>query len=245
MAQRRSRLILIVLLAVILAVLVAMCFKRRGASTPAATITADVSDPAPGAAQGGNPTPVKPITLEWLVANSPFIFVGHLSNTRVETDGRGLVITRNIFDVENALAGAASQKTVTLTTLGGTVGDETFSVSHTPEFVSGQTYLIFTDLARTTYDAVTGDDAGVFLVVDSGVYTSGGRAVVGVQDGRIRLGAMVLEQMPSVGTRLPAAGEMNNPTVGGGVIKAERAIVETARPLSLAEFTRYVLATRR
>ena len=242
MAQRRRFLILIpIVLVVLLALAVGMCFKRRGSS---ATIAVDVSDPAPASAQGGKPAPARAVTLDWLVANSPFIFVGRLSSTRAETDSRGLVITRNVFDVENALIGAGSQKAVTLTTLGGTIGDETFSVSDTPDFASGQTYLIFTDLARTTYDAVTGDEAGVFLIVNSEVYTYGGRAVVGVQDGRIRLGAVVLEQR-GAGTRSPVVSEMNNPTVGGGVLAARTAIAETARPLSLAEFTRFVMAARR
>jgi hypothetical protein len=204
-----------------------------------------VADPVPSAAESGRPMTAEVNSFDWLVNNSPFVFVGRLSAKSVETDSRGLVVTRNRFDVENTLVGASPQKVVTLTTLGGTIGDETFSVSHMPEFVEGQTYVIFTDLARTTYNPITGDDRGVFLVANSEVYTYGGRAIAGVQDGKIRLSSVMLDRYPGANPREPGPSDVGNPTVGGAVISAERVVVTAARPIQLAEFSDLVLAARR
>jgi hypothetical protein len=175
------------------------------------------------------------------------VFVGRLTAIDVERDSRGLVVSHNRFEVENALIGASPQKVVTLTTFGGTIGNETFSASHTPEFVQGQTYVIFTDLARTTYNPITGDERGVFLVINSEVYTLAGRAIVGIQDGKFRFGSTILEKYPGGPSHEPGlVGPTNvgDPTVGGGVVSTQP-IVPTARPMQLTEFSRLTVAAKR
>lgn len=211
--------------------------------TGSAVTLAEVADPVPSAAGGDKPSTTDVTSLAWLVRNSPFVFVGRLLGKRVETDARGLVVTRNHFAVQDTLIGTPPQNVVTLTTLGGTMGAEEVSVSHTPEFVDGQTYVIFTDLARTTYNPITGDDHGVFRVVSSQIYTYEGQAVAGVQDGRIRLSSVMLDGNSGASPR-HLASEIGNPTVGGSVTSVKRAIVQPAPAIRLAEFSRLVLAAR-
>ena len=223
----------------LIAILLVACDKQK--------IVARVSDPDSSASGGGHPITRAPYSLDWLVKNSPFVFVGRLTAIDVERDSRGLVVSHNRFEVENALIGASPQKVVTLTTFGGTIGNETFSASHTPEFVQGQTYVIFTDLARTTYNPITGDERGVFLVINSDVYTLAGRAIVGIQDGKFRFGSTILEKYPGGPSREPGlVGPTNvgDPTVGGGVVSTQP-IVPTARPMQLTEFSRLIVAAKR
>jgi hypothetical protein len=207
--------------------------------------SSEAADPGRNAVAISQPMTTEVNSLDWLVRNSPLVFVGRLSGKRAETASRGLIVTRNHFDVENILVGASPQKTLTLTTLGGAVGDEEVTVSHTPEFVEGRTYVIFTDPARTTYNPITGDEHGVFLVVNSDVYTYAGRAVTGVQNGRIRLGSAVLERHPAANSLLAGASVTGNPTVGGAVISAEPSVTRTQQTMQLAEFAREVVAARR
>jgi hypothetical protein len=208
---------------------------------------AQVSDPTSNAVGGGQPMTRAAYSLDWLVKNSPFVFLGRLTAIDVHRDSRGLVVSDNRFDVENTLIGTSPQKVVTLATFGGTLGNETFSASHTPEFVQGQTYVIFTDLARTTYNPITGDERGVFLVVNSEVYTYQGRAVAGVENGKFRFSSVVLEQYPGKPVREPTLSNpatTANPRVVGGVVSAQT-LMSTARPMQLAEFSRLIVATKR
>lgn len=223
--------------ALLLATLLAACGKPD--STPG------VSDPAPSAAGGGQPMTREVYSLDWLVKNSPFVFVARLSAMDVERESRGLVVTRNRFEVENTLIGASPQKVVTLTTLGGTMGNETVSVSHTPEFVKGQTYVIFTDLARTTYNPITGDERGVFLVVNSEIFTYDGRAITGIEDGKFRFSSMMLDKYPGAPSREPEPARATDPTVGGGVISAQTTVAPVARPMQLTEFSELVMVKKR
>jgi hypothetical protein len=209
--------------------------------------TAQVSDPAQGAEHTGTPIAREAYTLDWLVRSSPLIFVGRVTAADAETDARGLVVTRNRFEIVNTLAGAPPQNAVTLTTLGGTIGNETVRVSHTPEFVLGQTYVVFTDLARTTYDPITGDEGGVFRVVNSAVYTYDGRALAGIEDGRFRFSSVVLDPIPGDPSRerRPERATAADPIVTGGVVSPRTADAPAERAMDLAEFSRIVRAARR
>jgi hypothetical protein len=229
-------------LLVVFAALLTACHRKVPESS---STSADVTDPQPSAAQSARPMPIKVNDLDWLVRNSPFVFVGRLTDKTAERDSRGLVVTRNRFAVEDAVVGGTPPATVTLTLLGGMLGNEEFTVSHTPDFVPGQRYMIFTDLQRTTYNPITADEHGVFLVVDSNVYTYDGRGVAGVQDGKLRFSSELLERDLVRGPRPPGAYEVGNPTVGGGVISARRTAVTAARPMSVVEFSRLVRGVRR
>jgi hypothetical protein len=206
--------------------------------------SSEVADPARNPL-GGTPTPaVSPYNLGWLVSNSRFIFVGRLTSKSTKKDSQGRVFTSNVFEVQNTILGQAPGTAVTLSTFGGTIGDETFSASGMPEFVQGQTYLIFTDLARTTYNPVTGDQAGVFVVSNSEIYTYDGQGVAGVNNGLIQLSAARLDKQLTPGTRVDGASQPDNPSVQGGVRAAKRAEVSEVRPIQQVEFSRLILAAR-
>lgn len=217
---------------------------QRDANGPSAAQQFASADPAPSAAQSDRPVSID-VNLNWLARNSPFVFVGHLTGKSVEKDARGLVVTKHRFDVDNIILGESQDKVVALTTLGGTMNGETLKVTHMPEFAEGQTYVVFTDLTRTVYNPVTGNRNGVFLVVDSAIYTYDGRALVGVEDGLLRVGDRTLENPPDGKDRRAAASEAGNPNVSGGVVSAERAAVESGIPMRLEEFSRAIVAAAR
>jgi hypothetical protein len=228
--------------------LLALCFacKRRGsgsADTTSGNIEhVDSADPAPGAAQNEHPLTVETNNLNWLTRNSPLIFVGRLSGQNVEKDAKGLIATRNSFEVENIIVGESSEKAVTLTTLGGTLARETLKVPHIPTFTKNQTYVIFTDLKRTVYNPVTGNEQGVFLVVDGAVYTPDGFALIGVEDGTIRLSEVALENFDRRENREKAATLATDPKTDGGIISTERTVEEAGKPMRLEEFSKAIRA---
>ena len=141
--------------------------------------------------------------------------------------------------------GEFDASTITLTTLGGTLGEESLSVSHLPVFELGQQYIVFTDPDRTTYDPVTGNTHGVFLVEpdQSQVYTYEGIAVAGVADGMLQLGPRTLadeyaQDPQGIGT------QTESPVFQGEIVEMVPAepMPEAAMPtaLSVEEFAAIV-----
>lgn len=183
--------------------------------------------------------------LNWLVQNSPLIFVGRLSSQEASKDQRGLIITRNTFEAEKIIVGDTSEKTITLTTLGGTVGNETMNVSHMPVFAEGQRYIIFTDLKRTTYNPITENQAGVMLVgPDSGIYTYNGVAVSGVENGILQLSDLTLEVKAAKGTQTQKTSpQQQDPKTEGGVNSVTRTKPDTRKPVSLDQFIELIQRT--
>jgi hypothetical protein len=225
---------------------------ERGAQAPGDPASSPVSaqaasaDPTPAAAQGGRPVTLEVNNLRWLTANSPFVFVGRSSGKTPERDARGLIVTKHRFDVENTIVGQSPEKVVTLTILGGTAGGETMKMSHMPEFVQGQRYVVFTDLKRTVYNPITGNQNGVFRVTDGAVYTYDGRGLLGVDNaGLLQVSDVVLLKEPSDTPERTAASRAGDPTVSGGRVSTDRAAGGPARPMSLDEFSRAILAASR
>src|SRR5215475_10964553 len=70
------------------------------------------ADPGQDAEKNGRPIVLHTNDLNWLVQNSPLIFVGHLSSQESSKDQRGLIITRNTFEAEKIIIGDTSQKTI-------------------------------------------------------------------------------------------------------------------------------------
>src|SRR5436190_21286436 len=91
------------------------CKVREKEATP--------NGPPPEAVQRGEPMALHRGDLAWLTKNSTLVFVGKLLTRKAETDNRGLIITRNHFTIERLLVGESSSGTITLTTLGGRLGD--------------------------------------------------------------------------------------------------------------------------
>ena len=202
------------------------------------------ADPARDAAQSERPMALNVNDLRWLTGNSPFIFVGRLSSQNVEKDAKGLVITRNRFDVERVIFGESADKTITLTTLGGTTDGQSMRVSGMPQFMNGQRYVIFTDLKRTVYNPVTGNERGVFIVDDAGVYAYDGRALAGVENGLLLFSDESLGNFQT-GKRYEKAAVAEEPKVSGNILSVQRAAVQAAKPMPLEAFARAILESAR
>jgi hypothetical protein len=201
-------------------------------------------DPVPEAVQTSRPV-VNPMNnFNWLVQNSPFIFVGRVSGTKAEKDTKGLLITRNKFAVEKVIIGDSKAQVVTLTTLGGTVGEESTRVSNMPEFMANQTYVVFTDLKRTVYNPITGNRYGVFLVHNDAIYTYDGRALVDIKDGLIQTSDLVIESPVQGKNREEAALVVSNPKISGSIVSIEGSDVSKVgaeKPMQLDAFIKGIL----
>jgi hypothetical protein len=175
-----------------------------------------------------------------LVSNSSFVFVGRLKGKTVEKDSRELIITKNRFEVRDVLIGSQVRDDVTLSIFGGTFGDETLALPGMPEFEEGRDYVIFTDLSRTVYNPITGDQHGVFIVMDSLTYRYGGQGVVGVEDGIIQVGEEGL--LDSKSQRLTASTLAENPIISGDIVSVTRAVPDPDTVMLFEDFERAVLA---
>lgn len=205
----------------------------------------DSGDPNPEAIDREEPVAVNFNSLRWLVDNSPLVFVGQISNQITEEDERGLIITRNVFAIEEVVLGDYSESEITLTTLGGTLDDLQMSVSHMPQFREGQVYLIFTDPERTTYDPITGNTAGVFRITESGeLFTYTGISVIGIEEDMIQYGTLMIsdlfEQDPE------GMGEVDErPVTEGEVTELVPLETEAVRTLTLDEFVELIRTSSR
>jgi hypothetical protein len=201
-------------------------------------------DPMPEAAQTSRPMINQMNNFNWLVQNSPFIFVGRVSGTKAEKDTKGLLITRNKFAVEKVIIGDSKTQVVVLTTLGGTVGEDSMRVSNMPEFVINQTYVVFTDLKRTVYNPITGNHYGVFVVHDDAIYTYDGRGLVDIKDGLVQTSNMVLESPIQRKNHEEAALVVNNPKISGSIVSIEEVDVSKVgaeEPMQLDAFIKVIL----
>jgi len=171
--------------------------------------------------------------LNWLVANSPFIFVGRVESQSSEKDSRGMVVTRNEFVVERVIVGDASKKSVRLTTLGGATGDVAMRVSHMPEFMRDTRYLVFTDLARTVYNPITGNEGGVFIVNDTGVYSFDGHSIVAIENGMIQFGDASLNRADPE----KSVARAEDPKVSGTIQSVQRTEPDQRKALSIDDFS--------
>lgn len=99
--------------------------------------------------------------------NSDLIFVGQVISTSSFRDSRGLILTRYEFLIREPLKGKATG-TVELTEYGGSVGNESMSVSHSANLSRGQEYIIFAapDLAGRL--RTVGGPLGSLLIVADG-----------------------------------------------------------------------------
>jgi hypothetical protein len=199
-------------------------------------------DPSPAAERGERPFMRDIGTLPWLSANSSLVFVGRLRAKAVERDARNLISTKNEFSVEQVIKGRRDLQTVTLTTFGGTIGDETLQASGMPEFSLDETYLAFCTPEKDSYDPVTANERGVFRVVDGRVFSYAGDALIAVDRGRLRFGE------PSLGRRQAAdrsgtSAPMADPSVIGLIRSVRQAAVAPSTPMPLDAFVRAIRAT--
>jgi hypothetical protein len=210
-----------------------------GTGSPAQQST-EPADPRPDAERSGQVITADTSSLGWLIRNSPLVFVGRLRARSGERDARGLFVTTNRFDVERVIAGTFTDKMITLRVLGGTVDGETLRVPQMPEFTVDRRYVIFTDAARTVYNPITGNQRGVFLLVNDSVYTYDGRAVVGIEGGVLRTGASTLRAADAPGTAERGGSQAADPKTSGAILSMQRAAEPTDTPMTLDAFSRAV-----
>jgi hypothetical protein len=201
------------------------------------------ADPAESAAAGGRPMIMASGNLEFLVANSPLVFLGEVVEQEPFLDqARDLVVTRNLFAIKDVIVGDYAEDTLALNLLGGAIGDRVMRVSHLPQFERGGLYVVFTDPARTTYNPVTADEHGTFRVdpATQAVYGAGGFAVTGIEGSRLLFGAERLAGATADDRSAPAATEAAQPRLSGDVLRVEPTPLVAREPVSYERFAEAV-----
>ena len=97
-----------------------------------------------------------------LVAESDEIFVGTASAAMPRKLPAGGIVTDVTFTNLQVLKGNAANTAITLMTMGGTIGGETFEIRGLPKFQIGVTYIVFSQGNGTTIFPVVGGDQGMF-----------------------------------------------------------------------------------
>lgn len=234
----RRQLIIIVVVIVIVAILAFLLYWR---SRPTGSELAS-TDPDASQETGNTPMTLLGNDLRALVANSPLIFVGEIASQETVRDERGLIITRSTFNIDQTIKGDFAEPTITLTLLGGTLDNETMRVSHLPTFETGRTYFIFTDASRTTYNPITGNEAGVFLVNPdrTAVYTYTGIGISGVDDnGLLVTSNAFLSDLYRDDPNGPQIQD-SDPQVDGDIVSVEPDVRETRTLLSADAFVEII-----
>ena len=106
-------------------------------------------------------------SLDALITRAPLVVVSTVTDRRAEWEHYGasrLIITKVTLEVEQTLKGS-SPRTLTIDVMGGTIGDETQRVSHTPEFRVGDRDVLFLNNAPRSVSPLVGSDQGRFRVM--------------------------------------------------------------------------------
>ena len=99
-----------------------------------------------------------------LVAESDEIFAGTVSTAAPRKLAAGGIVTDVVFTNLQVLKGNTANTSISLMTMGGTIGTETFEIRGLPKFQIGVTYVIFSQGNGTTIFPVVGGDQGMFQV---------------------------------------------------------------------------------
>jgi len=119
-----------------------------------------------------NATTVRRLTFDDLVSKASTIVQGHVINTNTAwTDDHKLILTTYTLAVDERLKGATGQQTVTVTSIGGQVGNKILHVSGMPAFAQGESAVVFLEQSGK-YSTVVGLSQGKFSVRDGQVANS-------------------------------------------------------------------------
>jgi hypothetical protein len=202
------------------------------------------ADPSPQLEESSKPIIIMNDDLQWLVSNSPLIFIGSIENQDTDIDKNRLIFTNNVFALKEIIIGKYNNKEIAIKTLGGTYKNEVMNVSHMPIFYRGLEYIIFMDPARKTYSPVTANEAGIFIVDSGVVYTYSGQSLVGIKNNKILTGIKKIELPDDRKTSGEKAINTTTPKTSTPDLKIEtideRDIARSERPLRLAEFIEYI-----
>lgn len=106
----------------------------------------------------------EPKNFDQLVAEADEIFIGTAATAASRKRVEGGIATDVTFSNLQVVKGNAANTAITLMTMGGTVGTETFEIRGLPRFQIGTTYLVFSQGNGTTIFPVVGGDQGIFQV---------------------------------------------------------------------------------
>lgn len=104
-----------------------------------------------------------------LATEADEIFVGMAVTAVSRKRAEGGIVTDVTFMNLHVLKGNAVNMSITLMTMGGTVGGEALEIRGLPKFQIGITYLVFAQGNGTTIFPVVGGDQGMFQVKQDAV----------------------------------------------------------------------------
>ena len=237
---RRVRASLPLIVGAAFAVALSACVEKPETNSFAA------ADPVPQAIKMTDSFAAPVDNLGFLTANSRLVFFGTLSGQETFRDQRDLIVTRNIFEIKEIILGDYDKPVIELNLLGGSLDGQTLRVSHLPRLQKGRGYIIFTDPARTTYNPITANERGAFLVSADGnaVFTADGFMIVGVEEGTVvtgtvRAGARLLsEREGEEGAGLRPLDA--TPRVSGNVVGTERRYPAEEKAISYQAFVNFI-----
>ena len=116
-------------------------------------------------------TSVQRLSFDDLVAKAQSIVEGSVVNAQTvrSSDGK-LILTNYTIQVEESLKGS-NKKTVTLTTIGGRIGNTVLHVSGMPVFQTGEKAVLFLEQAGA-YTTVVGLNQGKFTISNGQIANS-------------------------------------------------------------------------
>jgi hypothetical protein len=92
----------------------------------------------------GNAATVLELDLEQLITKSDLIVVATVAEQSSHWNKYGRIVTEVVLEVQQTLKGQASEgEELTVTTLGGRVGDVVMKVDGSPRFIGGASILVF------------------------------------------------------------------------------------------------------
>lgn len=143
---------------------------------------------------------VLPITMEELVRDAAQIARGEFVAQRVERNSNGLIVTIMSFRVDRTLKGPPAG-VLELEFLGGTIGDESLTVSHSEMYEVGDRSILFLNGLVNSASPLVGMEQGQL-----GIESSNAEDVVVLHDGSVlqtidQLGAVAAaDPVPRVGS---------------------------------------------
>lgn len=165
------------------------------------------------------------LSLEEIAQKADLIFVGTVENQTARVNKEQTMIftdvllkdIRVVYGTKKSIQKGSSE--ILLTYAGGQFGNIAIEVSHAPVLLRGHRYLLFMmDDGLTYASPLVGGNQGLFEVLTDDVtkeeylQTSGGKVVVGVDDGGVRLSKSRASGVKA--GRLIAAQAQNNPPDG-------------------------------
>lgn len=108
---------------------------------------------------------LKPLTTDELASRSDVIVVGKVTERKSEwNSNKSRIYTRVTLAVDQCIKGDASQKTITIKTLGGEVDGVGELYTHTPSFKPDEKVVVFAQKDKQGSLRVTGGEQGKLIV---------------------------------------------------------------------------------